>query len=239
MVQVYAKTGQTTEESRYLWDDEDMNGYQLLNEVGAGGTLSSLFTILSLFTEDVKMSWQDDGLDISSDESMEQQIRLPSPYLEHSDVSQLDLENPSLRRRQSSFSSASTVHAHSVKSPGSHYSSARSVTSTTRGDRSRTDSTSAAPAHRAVVARALEDTTLAVIPAEAFRRLTKKYPKATGHVVQGIFPMSPFFLVLTILSYPDTVLPGHVQHCAQVPRTNQRSFAYGESHQRYCLPSAA
>ncbi len=239
MVQVYAKTGQTTEESRYLWDDEDMNGYQLLNEVGAGGTLSSLFTILSLFTEDVKMSWQDDGLDISSDESMEQQIRLPSPYLEHSDVSQLDLENPSLRRRQSSFSSASTVHAHSVKSPGSHYSSARSVTSTTRGDRSRTDSTSAAPAHRAVVARALEDTTLAVIPAEAFRRLTKKYPKATGHVVQGIFPISPFLLVLTILSYPDTVLPGHVQHCAQVPRTNQRSFAYGESHQRYCLPSAA
>lgn len=218
MVQVYAKTGQTTEESHYLWDDEDMNGYQLLNEVGAGGTLSSLFTILSLFTEDVQMSWQDDGLDISSDE-----IRLPSPYSEHridSDVSQLDLENPSLRRRQSSLSSASTVHAHSVKSSGSHYGSARSVTSTTRGAGPQADSTSAAPAHRAVVARALEDTTLAVIPAEAFRRLTKKYPKATGHVVQGIFPISPFLLVLTIFSYSDTVLPGHVQRCAQVPRTN-------------------
>ena len=37
-----------------------MNGYQLLNEVSTGGTLSSLFTILSLFTENVKMSWQDD-----------------------------------------------------------------------------------------------------------------------------------------------------------------------------------
>ena len=36
-----------------------------------------------------------------------------------------------------------------------------------------------------VVARATVDTTLAVIPAEAFRRLTKKYPKATGHIVQG------------------------------------------------------
>lgn len=35
-----------------------MNGYQLLNEVGSGGTVSSLFTILSLFTEDVKISWQ-------------------------------------------------------------------------------------------------------------------------------------------------------------------------------------
>lgn len=39
--------------------------------------------------------------------------------------------------------------------------------------------------HHGVVARATEDSTLAVIPAEAFRRLTKKFPKATGHIVQG------------------------------------------------------
>jgi len=31
-------------------DDEDNNGFQLLNEVESGGTLSSLFTILRLFT---------------------------------------------------------------------------------------------------------------------------------------------------------------------------------------------
>jgi lysophospholipid hydrolase len=43
-----------------------MNGYQLLNEVGSGGTLSSLFTILSLFTEDVKISWQDAAVDIET-----------------------------------------------------------------------------------------------------------------------------------------------------------------------------
>lgn len=35
------------------------------------------------------------------------------------------------------------------------------------------------------VARATEDTTLAVIPAEAFKRLTKKFPKASAHIVQG------------------------------------------------------
>ncbi|SNX82618.1 related to NTE1 - Serine esterase [Melanopsichium pennsylvanicum] len=40
--------------------DEDDNGYQLLNEVESGGTLSSLFTILSLFTEDVKLSFGDE-----------------------------------------------------------------------------------------------------------------------------------------------------------------------------------
>lgn len=49
------------------WDSDDMNGYHLLNEVGSGGTLSSLFTILSLFTENVNLAWpngeeeQDDG----------------------------------------------------------------------------------------------------------------------------------------------------------------------------------
>ena len=58
MVQVYAQTGNPTDQDSVLWDEEDMNGYQLLNEVGSGGTLSSLFTILSLFTEDVKISWQ-------------------------------------------------------------------------------------------------------------------------------------------------------------------------------------
>jgi hypothetical protein len=33
--------------------------------------------------------------------------------------------------------------------------------------------------------RAVNDTTLAVIPAEAFGRLTKKFPKASAHIVQG------------------------------------------------------
>lgn len=35
------------------------------------------------------------------------------------------------------------------------------------------------------VARAKRDTTLAVIPAEAFRRLTKKYPNSAAHILQG------------------------------------------------------
>lgn len=41
-------------------DEEGLSGYQLLHEVQSGGTLSSLFTILSLFTEDVKLGFNDD-----------------------------------------------------------------------------------------------------------------------------------------------------------------------------------
>ena len=40
-------------------------------------------------------------------------------------------------------------------------------------------------ANEAIIARAKVDTTLAVIPAEAFRRLTKKFPNAAAHIVQG------------------------------------------------------
>lgn len=38
---------------------------------------------------------------------------------------------------------------------------------------------------QATVARAKVDSTLAVIPAEAFKRLTHKFPKASAHIVQG------------------------------------------------------
>jgi lysophospholipid hydrolase len=56
-VQVFAKaesSGRASPETPY-------NGYQLLNEVATGGTVSSLFTILRLFTEDVKLSWEGHG----------------------------------------------------------------------------------------------------------------------------------------------------------------------------------
>jgi lysophospholipid hydrolase len=43
--------------------------------------------------------------------------------------------------------------------------------------------------HQGVVSRATVDSTLAVIPAEAFRRLTKKFPTASSHIVQGVIEM--------------------------------------------------
>ncbi|KAJ6623144.1 hypothetical protein B0H10DRAFT_1873583 [Mycena sp. CBHHK59/15] len=187
MVQVFAETGKDTEEQIGIWDDEDMNGYQLLNEVGSGGTLSSLFTILSLFTEDVKMSWQDDrDSDPFADEGLSMPIRNRAERA-NSDVSQLDLKTRP--RRLSSSSSTSTVHPE--KSPlraGSMSPLIVDEPETVRHSPMARPPPPSRPAsiHRGVVARATEDTTLAVIPAEAFRRLTKKFPKATGHIVQVI-----------------------------------------------------
>ena len=203
IVQVFARAErQPVVNSTGIWDEEDLNGYQLLNEVGAGGTLSSLFKILNLFTEHVQISWASDESPSEEQHSSSSSTYYspgPDPTNAHfrsnrtaSDVSTLDLDGrvatpisqsprPGIRR-ESVSSSGSTIH------PPDTPSQAPSSRSQPRGPSS-TARSRAPPRrsslHRGVVARAKEDTTLAVIPAEAFHRLTKKFPKATAHIVQG------------------------------------------------------
>ncbi|KAF8514349.1 hypothetical protein BU17DRAFT_52619 [Hysterangium stoloniferum] len=189
-VQVYAQTGRPPVPDFVQWDEEDMNGYQLLNEVGSGGTLSSLFTILSLFTEDVKISWQDAVVDIertnSSSGSTRGRGRSITSSNRRSEVSVERDQSGTVRRfarssRSHSISSSNSTDSASspplTPNPSRPYTS-RSGRLTTQ--RSQTTQLTAS------VARATQDTTLAVIPAEAFRRLTKKFPKASAHIVQVI-----------------------------------------------------
>lgn len=240
MVQVFAQTGSANVTRESLWDDEDMNGYQLLNEVGSGGTLSSLFTILSLFTEDVHISWQDE---FPEDESAATSEAIPTPNLRrvNSDVSLLALDDPSVKskgkgRRASISSAASTVHAGefvaspegALLSPDVGGTSRPQPTSTSRPRPARPTQ-----AHRGAIARATEDSTLAVIPAEAFKRLTKQHPKATGHIVQGIFEQLKFpntTHLTTKSSNSYSFFSRYVQRCPQIPGTDKRSSANGEGH---------
>ncbi|KAG8680653.1 phosphatidylcholine and lysophosphatidylcholine phospholipase, partial [Ceratobasidium sp. 394] len=213
-VQVFTETGRRVD----TFDDESggAGGYQLLNEVGPGGTLSSLFTILSLFTEDVQISWQDNFPNATGDEFGSLRGR------ENKDVSHLDLTNdhglasatPPTRQRSVSSSGSTTLPATNdarftmspvrspttgMATPGSERSiGSRSELNTpasmhdVRGDYG--FSTGAQSEHgqpsqsvrQGTIARATVDTTLAVIPAEAFRRLTQKFPKASAHIVQVI-----------------------------------------------------
>lgn len=81
----------------------------MLNEVGSGGTLSSLFTILSLFTENVHLAWPEPDADMDPGELIEAELAMnmnmgpdtdgtgtrPSDILgrarANSEISQLDL----------------------------------------------------------------------------------------------------------------------------------------------------
>ncbi|KAF8326402.1 uncharacterized protein EI90DRAFT_3146562 [Cantharellus anzutake] len=207
LVQVFAKTDGREDDAVSTWEGEDLNGYQLLNEVGSGGTLSSLFTILSLFTENVQLTWPEETYDHDVAEDFVDQLQIPdflSRSRANSDVSLLQLNNHDSRpgrtsgRTPASSSSGSTIHAAAnvpLPRSGSH-STSRSAGRQSMGSvdgsedsrstwrakrpslrRSKTTFPSGLDRAGGSVARATVDTTLAVIPAEAFRRLTSKYPK--------------------------------------------------------------
>lgn len=181
-------------------------GYQLLTEVRNGAPMSSLFSILSLFTEDVTLRFNEHGApDQASSFSgprMHMKTRsaanpgtpveppgsfvstptspqkndvegFPSGVL--SDVPKLSLD-PDMSNGQS-------LHSHHVISQsgvprGKHIS-----------------------VHPDIVARAMVDTTIAIIPAAAFRRLTRVYPRATAHIVQVILTRLQRVTLATAHSY--------------------------------------
>lgn len=222
-----------------LSSDGSFNGYNLVNEVSTGGTLSSLFSILSLFTEDIKLSWDSEA------PSPERAASEEAPRTRaNSDVSQLDgramgmspLESEvaleedggpktpartddSLEQTQPVESSPASDEAQSPSSlsnsrPGSSVTSPQAtsplpmspsieatpvitlkpfppeIKSGASGRATPENRRSTKPTIRnpmkGVIARATVDTTLAVIPAEAFRKVTRKYPKATGTIVQVV-----------------------------------------------------
>jgi lysophospholipid hydrolase len=207
-----------------------------LNEVSTGGTLSSLFSILSLFTEDVKLSWSPDKTHGSPEQEVEEEEDLPTGRPEgksrtNSDVSQLDekimgedknspletarprssSETSLGRRHRDSISSAddatirdsksdtedegdTTLNAVDFGQSPTPLRPSPARTSSIRPDPTRPVSDGPGPrrakmgptALNGTIARATVDTTLAVIPAEAFRKLTRKFPKASGTIVQVV-----------------------------------------------------
>jgi len=170
-------------------------GYQLLTEVKNGAPMSSLFSILSLFTEDVKLRHtEDDDLESSSVDYGHR--RFPSsagfeyhpthdkpPSLPASPIygapSHAGRHAP--RDRRSSTMASSTAGGTLPKVPPLSLDHSEEFQRRPKPRRVKTTSV-----HPDIVARATVDTTIAIIPASAFRRLTRVYPKATAHIVQVI-----------------------------------------------------
>jgi lysophospholipid hydrolase len=173
--------------------------YQLLTEVKNGAPMSSLFSILSLFTEDVKLRHTEDE-DVQSGTSSAgfRNQRFPSSAGFESDANQHDIP-PSLptspiygapvdgpaplgrRDRRSSTMVNSKAGSTLPNIPPLSLDGGSHPKLRPKPRRSQTYS-----AHPDIVARATVDTTIAIIPASAFRRLTRVYPKATAHIVQVI-----------------------------------------------------
>jgi lysophospholipid hydrolase len=173
--------------------------YQLLTEVKNGAPMSSLFSILSLFTEDVKLRHTEDE-DIESGTSATgfRQERFPSsggfesnhthhdipPSLPTSPIYGAPIDEAASARRRdrrSSTIASSTMGSTLPRVPPLSLDGGANPKPRPKPRRNHTYS-----AHPDIVARATVDTTIAIIPASAFRRLTRVYPKATAHIVQVI-----------------------------------------------------
>ncbi|RFU35340.1 hypothetical protein B7463_g925, partial [Scytalidium lignicola] len=173
-------------------------GYQLLTEVKNGAPMSSLFSILSLFTEDVKLRHTgDDEADLrDSNGAFPQHRRFPSsagimkspntpPSLPQSPMSgdpNHQFRRPATRNRRSSTLASGHADDSLPRIPPLSLDSPVHVPR----HRAKLRRTTTSSYHPDIVARATVDTTIAIIPASAFRRLTRIYPKATAHIVQVI-----------------------------------------------------
>ncbi|CAI6339957.1 unnamed protein product [Periconia digitata] len=201
LVQIFVKSNRETSES----DDETISteqsgdhpgrgghsqGYQLLTEVKNGAPMSSLFSILSLFTEDVKLRHEgDDDADPDSGipESRPSMSRNSSFAMNNSRPQTPDARTYRHGRTSSLASPTAGGRLPSVPPLTLDLNDPNDPARRSHNDLRRTESrTKPKSAHPDIVARAKVDTTIAIIPATAFRRLTRIYPRATAHIVQVI-----------------------------------------------------
>lgn len=165
-------------------------GYQLLTEVKNGASMSSLFSILSLFTEDIELRTSDGsesnasaGLGTNASASASRDSFPASP---RGSVG-MDSSPPISRGR-----SDSTPHLNgsgelpAVPPLNLGESHAMPPNYPNLESRKLPGKKRRKSVHPDIVARAMVDTTIAIIPASAFRRLTRVYPRATAQIVQVI-----------------------------------------------------
>lgn len=195
---------QSAEEEEHI--EGEHQGYQLLTEVKNGAPMSSLFSILSLFTEDVKLRHDYDNetalVSSSSSTGLTSGTALDpgaaAPIEPLSNLSQLNI-----KRHNRSSSSVPSAHLPAI--PPLSLDSGLKAQGQQQQNHQRPcgqhDRDTQKSVHPDIVARATVDTTIAIIPATAFHRLTRVYPKATAHIVQVILTRLQRVTLATAHSY--------------------------------------
>ncbi|KAM0279825.1 hypothetical protein ACHAQH_004376 [Verticillium albo-atrum] len=211
LVEIFVKSGRSvgsSEAHAYSRDiplDEEDDAlpsgeqYQLLTEVKNGAPMSSLFSIMSLFTEDIKLTSTEydtpeptaatsAGLrytgavrgSATRNAPRDTTVSFPgTPRFTDENDDNKDHVRDNFSRSSSAAHEPTQATIPPISLDGTEHKRAPArpllpnrVTSTS--------------AHPDIIARATVDTTIAIIPASAFRRLTKVYPKATSHIVHVI-----------------------------------------------------
>ncbi|CAI7649357.1 unnamed protein product [Penicillium discolor] len=196
LVQIFVKSareGKSSSQENLHMDDassdeEDRNihgkqGYQLLTEVKNGASMSSLFSILQLFTEDIELRNSRSHGSSTSSPSLGQN-HVPDTFAVSPGSTVRNSADLNIAARGSSVTlppvpplNLGESHAMPRQDPEQ---TPQSETIQNAQNKRRKS------VHPDIVARATVDTTIAIIPASAFRRLTRVYPRATSHIVQVI-----------------------------------------------------
>ncbi|KAJ4300407.1 phosphatidylcholine and lysophosphatidylcholine phospholipase [Collariella sp. IMI 366227] len=209
MVEIFVKS------SKYNRGDDEPSSagqqrYQLLTEVRNGAPMSSLFSIMSLFTEDLPLRYAED------DRSMPG-APANSSYFPHYPASTdyrkshlaPDSHSGTPGTPQMDGSAAASVenlpdpHAPPEDDQGLPRVPPISLDGScaSRPQRPIPQRLGTTSAHPDIIARATVDTTIAIIPASAFRRLIKIYPKATAHIVHVILSRFQRVTLATAYNY--------------------------------------
>ncbi|KAI0021045.1 hypothetical protein F4780DRAFT_310203 [Xylariomycetidae sp. FL0641] len=226
LVEIFVKSRRSQSQDQSLEtfsmsdDEQDVPGqqrYQLLTEVRNGNPMSSLFSIMSLFTEDVRLSLpSDDQPEVGSAETGQNRSRMPSsaglPQLDASsflpESVEADVEGkPSYVEEPEGIRPTSPEGSVNLpKVPPMSLDESPLHRQPSRPKVKRT----ATSVHPDIIARATVDTTIAIIPASAFRRLIRVYPRASAHIVHVI--MSRFQRVTLATAYNYLGLTNEVLH---------------------------
>ncbi|KAI2636174.1 patatin-like phospholipase [Xylaria nigripes] len=177
--------------------------YQLLTEVRNGNPMSSLFSIMSLFTEDVRLETPSDD---QSESVTVHHVSSSSEGLRHGAHAFVGEPNPA-----NTTAEAATVTGEPETLGHSPHEDATSLprippisldeSPILRYYKPHSTKKSATSVHPDIIARATTDTTIAIIPANAFRRLIKVYPKATAHIVHVILSRFQRVTLATAYNY--------------------------------------
>ncbi|KAL2177271.1 uncharacterized protein P884DRAFT_224835 [Thermothelomyces heterothallicus CBS 202.75] len=176
--------------------------YQLLTEVRNGAPMSSLFSIMSLFTEDVPLRQTDED---GSEPGTAHHSALFSNYPQTADFRRPPVRSDSLpptpQPEESASNSVENLPEHLDPSLPRVPPISLDGNGFPKPQRPVPKRISTTSAHPDIIARATVDTTVAIIPASAFRRLIKIYPKATAHIVHVILSRFQRVTLATAYNY--------------------------------------
>ncbi|KAK4145914.1 lysophospholipase NTE1 [Dichotomopilus funicola] len=185
--------------------------YQLLTEVRNGAPMSSLFSIMSLFTEDVPLRHAEED---SSEPGTVVDPGMFPHYPASADFRKSHVRLNSTPNTPQPGGSARTSAENLSDQLGRDLPRVPPISldghDYSKPQRPAPKRSSTTSAHPDIIARATVDTTIAIIPASAFRRLIKVYPKATAHIVHVI--LSRFQRVTLATAYSYLGLTGEVLH---------------------------